>query len=63
MTFGETADRRVARHLADRHAVVRQQDYPGADPRRRRRRFAAGMPAANHGHIELIPGVIHGRGM
>ena len=47
----EPADRRVARHLADRRARMRQQRRARAEPRRRRRRLAPGMPAADHDDV------------
>ena len=63
MALGEPADRRVARHLADRRPVVRQEGRAGAKPRRRRRRLAPGMPPADHHDIVGAARVIHGGGM
>jgi hypothetical protein len=63
MALGEPPDRRVARHLANRHPVVRQQRRASAKPRRRRRRLAPGMPPADHHDIVDAARVIHGGGM
>ena len=51
MALAEPADRRVARHLADRRALVGQQERARAEPRRGRRRLAPGMPAADHDDV------------
>ena len=63
MALGEAADCRVARHLADRRPVVRQQSGAGTDAGRCRSRLAASMTTADHEHIVLCPDVIHGGGM
>jgi hypothetical protein len=42
---------------------MRQERRPGAEPRRRGRRLAAGMPAANDDDVVLIAGRVHGAGM
>ncbi len=63
MPFAEPADRRVARHLADRRALVGQQQGAGAHAGRRRRRFASGMPAADHDDVPAARRKAHGRGM
>ena len=63
MALGEPADRRVARHLADRRAAVRQQRRARADPRRRGRRLTAGMAAADHDDVVFRAGLAHGGGM
>ena len=49
--LADPADRRVARHLADRVDALRHEDRPRARARRRRRRLAAGVPAAHHDHV------------
>ena len=54
MPLAEPADRRVARHLADRRPLVRQQQRARPDPRRRRRRLAPGMPAADHDNVVMV---------
>ncbi len=51
MALGEAADRRVARHLADRAMAVRREQRRGAEARRSRGRLAAGMAAADHDHV------------
>ena len=51
MPLAEPADRRVARHLADRRPLMRQQHRARPEPRRRRRRLAPGMPAADHDDV------------
>jgi hypothetical protein len=61
VAFGEAADRRVARHLADRRAGMRQQRGAGADPRRGRGGLAAGMPAADHDDVIAQGAVSHWR--
>ena len=43
--------------------LMRQQRGARAEPRRRRRRLAAGMPAADHDDVVFVPGLIHGGGM
>jgi hypothetical protein len=47
VAFAETADRRVARHLADRRRLVGRKEGLCAHARRRRRGFAAGVPASD----------------
>jgi len=42
---------------------VRQERGPGADPRRRRRRLAPGMPAADHDDVVCAARRIHDGGM
>ena len=49
--LAQSADRRIAGHLADRIEPVRQQQRAGAQPRRRGRGLAAGMAAADHDHV------------
>ena len=60
MALGEPADRRVARHLADRRARMRQQRRARAQPRRRRGRLAPGMAAADHDDIVGSADFVHG---
>ena len=52
--LGEATDRRVARHLADRLDAMGEQHGPRAEPSRRGRRLATGMPAAYHHDIEAL---------
>jgi len=47
MALAEPADRGVARHRADRFALLRHQRRACAEARRRRGRFAAGVTATN----------------
>ncbi len=54
MPLGQAADRRVARHFADRLPAVRQQQRVGAQTRRRVGRLAAGMAAADDDDVETI---------
>ena len=54
MALAEAADRRIARHGADRIEALRHQGGFGAETRRRRRRLAAGMSAANDDNIETV---------
>jgi hypothetical protein len=63
MPLAEPADRRVARHLANRRPLVRQQQRARPDPRRRSRRLAPGMPATNHDDFIGRESSVHGRGM
>ena len=63
MTLAEPADRRVARHLADRRPLVRQQQRARPDPSRGRRRLTPGMPAAHHDDIVGRESLVHGRGL
>ncbi len=63
MPLAEPADRRIARHLADRRPLVRQQQRARPDPSRGRRRLAPGMPAANHDDVIGRESLVHGRGM
>ena len=60
MPLAEPADRRVARHLADRLALMGEQQRARPDPRRRRRRLAPGMPAADHDDIVISRTIAHG---
>ena len=46
--LGQTADRRVARHLADGFQFMRQQQRLGAETRRSGSGFTAGMTAADN---------------
>ncbi len=51
MALGEAANRRVARHLADRLDLMGQQQRAGAEASRRSRSFAAGVAAADHDDV------------
>ena len=62
MAFAEPADRRIARHLADRRPLVGQQQCLGAEPSRGCRCFAARMPAANHHDVVGAETLVHSRG-
>src|SRR3546814_5982224 len=55
VTFAEPADRRVARHRADRIDAVRQQQRPGTDPGGCGRSLAAGMAAADEDAVVALP--------
>ena len=57
--LADASDRRIARHLADGLDALRQQQGPCPDPRRGKRRFGAGMAAANDDHVVLL-WVVHG---
>ena len=50
--LADAADRRVARHLAQRLDVVRQEQRAPAHARRRERGLGAGMAAADDDHVE-----------
>ena len=52
MALAEPADGRVARHLADGGEPVRDERRARAHARRRSRRLAAGMAAADHDDVE-----------
>src|SRR3546814_5217276 len=54
VTFAEPADRRVARHRADRIDAVRQQQRPGTDPGGCGRSLAAGMAAADDDDVVAL---------
>src|SRR4029077_16606667 len=56
MALGKAANRRVARHFADRGAVLRQQQRLGAEPCGSGRGFAAGMAAADHDYVPALHG-------
>ena len=58
MTFPDTSDRRVARHLPERFDTVSEQQRAPSHPRRSERRLGAGMSAANHDDIETF-GITH----
>ena len=51
MPLAEAADRRIAGHFAYRREAVRHQRCPGAGPRRRGRRLATRVAAADNNHI------------
>ena len=57
MALAEPADRRVAGHRPDRREPVRDQRGPRAHARGRGRGLAAGVPAADHDHIEGSHGI------
>jgi hypothetical protein len=52
--LADPANRRVARHFADRGQRMGQQQCPRAQPGRRRRRLAASMPATNDNDLKLF---------
>ena len=52
VALAEPADGRIAGHLADGRELVRDQRRARAHARRRGRRLAAGMPAADHDDVE-----------
>ncbi len=54
MPLADAADRRVATHLPERLDIVREQQRATAAPRGRKRRFGAGMPAADHDDVVLF---------
>ena len=56
MALAEPADRRIAAHRADRAEVEADQRHARAHARGDRRRFAAGMAAADHDDIECVHG-------
>ncbi|SRR6266404_7782738 len=60
MSLAEPADRRVARHLADRRPLVGQEKRARTEPRSHRSRLAAGMPAADHDDVIMPKTLIHG---
>ena len=60
VTLAEPADGRVARHLADGREAMRDKRRARAHARRRSRRLAAGMAAADHDNVE---GPRHGSGV
>ena len=63
MALGQPADRRVARHLADRVAAMGDQGGTRAEPSRSGGGLAAGMTAADHDDIVFRASVVHGAGM
>ncbi len=58
VTLPDAADRGVARHLAKRFEVVRQQQRAPTDPRSSERRLGAGMAATDDDHVKT-PVEIH----
>jgi hypothetical protein len=48
MPFADASDRRIARHLAQRFDVVRQQECPAAHPRAGERSLGPGVAAPHH---------------
>ena len=52
-TLGDSTDRRIARHLADRLERARDQSYTRAKSRRRYGRFSAGVAGAHDNDVEL----------
>ena len=54
MPFADTADRRVATHLAQGFDVVRQQQRLATHACTRQRRLGASMPAAHNDHIKML---------
>ena len=59
MPLAEPADRRVAGHLADRRRGDASAAASRAKPRRRGRRLAAGMAAADHDDVKPVHGAGH----
>ena len=51
MSFTQAADSRIAGHFPDGFDSVGEKQGPGAEPRRRRRRLAAGVAAPDHDHV------------
>ena len=56
MALAQPADGRIAGHLADGRRVMGDQQRPRAHARRRRRRLAAGMTAADDNDVKAIHG-------
>jgi hypothetical protein len=54
MAFGQSTDRRVARHLPDRIQVLRQQKRVAPQARSGRRGFDTRVPAANYDDIKFL---------
>jgi hypothetical protein len=54
VAFANTANRRVATHLAQRLDVVRQKQSFAAHAGRGQGRFGSGMAATDHNHIEFL---------
>jgi hypothetical protein len=54
VALADPADRRVARHRADRFDALRQQQRRRAGTGRSRRRLGSGMTAADDDHVEVI---------
>src|SRR3546814_8155606 len=54
MPLAEAADRRIAGHLADGVEAVGHEQGARAQPRRRGRGFAAGMPAADDNDVPYL---------
>jgi hypothetical protein len=54
MSFAEPADRRIAAHRADCREIEAYERGARTHPRGRRRRFAAGMTAADNQDIEAV---------
>jgi hypothetical protein len=57
MPFGQTTDRRIARHVTDTLPLQRYHRRPYAHSRGDQRRLAAGMAATDHDYVEVS---IHG---
>jgi hypothetical protein len=54
MTFGNSADSRITRHLSNEIQIERDEPSLGAESRGRRRGFAPGVAGANHDYIETL---------
>ena len=54
MTFADTADRGVARHLTESVDGMSDQERAGTCARRSKRRFGPGVAAANHNDIVML---------
>ena len=60
MALANTANGRIARHFADCLELMGQQHRARAITRRRRRRFATGVPATNNNDIPMVWFCVHG---
>ena len=58
MTFADTPDRWVTRHLPNRFDVVGHQQSAGTATGRGERGLGSGMAAADHNHIKCF-GILH----
>ena len=54
MTFANSANGRVAGHLADEIQIQRKQGGAGPEPGRRGRGFTPCMPSADHDDVKLF---------
>jgi hypothetical protein len=63
MTLAQATDGRVAGHGADGRRRMGDESRPGTVARGRRRRFGAGVTAADDDHIIGVNGRTHGQGV